>query len=71
MEDWFESHKTLVPVLAGLLLVAACSSPAVTGIKVHIQNSEYLDAITLADSVIAREKPAIPRSGTGAAALSA
>lgn len=45
--------KTLVPVLAGLLLIAACSSPAVTGIKVHIQNSEYLDAIHLADSVIA------------------
>ncbi|HOP26355.1 MAG TPA: tetratricopeptide repeat protein [Candidatus Sabulitectum sp.] len=47
--------KILVPVLvlAGLLMIAACSSPAVTGIKVHIQNGEYQDAIHLADSVIA------------------
>lgn len=35
------------------LVVAACASPAVTGMKVHIQNGEYQDAIHLADSVIA------------------
>lgn len=34
-------------------LAAACSTPAVTGIKVHLQNSEYQEAIYLADSVIA------------------
>lgn len=54
--------KILVPVLAGLLLMAACSSPAVTGIKVHIQNSEYLEAIHLADSVLAgseRDNPEV------------
>lgn len=46
--------KILAPAVIVLLLVAAaCSSPAVTGIKVHIQNSEYQDAIHLADSVIA------------------
>jgi len=45
--------KVLAPAVAVLLLIAACSSPAVTGIKVHIQNSEYQDAIHLADSVIA------------------
>ncbi len=45
--------KILAPAIAVLLLAAACSSPAVTGIKVHIQNSEYQDAIHLADSVIA------------------
>lgn len=45
--------KILVPVLAGLLIIAACSSPAVTGIKVHIQNSEYQEAVHLADSAIA------------------
>lgn len=40
-------------MLAGALVVAACSSPSVTGIKVHIQSGEYLEAIHLADSVIA------------------
>jgi len=45
--------KTLVILTAGLLIVAGCSSPAVTGIKVHIQNGEYQDAVILADSVIA------------------
>ncbi len=35
-----------------MLLAAACSSPAVTGIKVHIQNGEYPEAIHLADSVL-------------------
>ena len=45
--------KACVSVVAVLLIVAGCSSPAVTGIKVHIQNSEYNEAIHLADSVIA------------------
>ncbi len=45
--------KVCVSVVAVLLIVAGCSSPAVTGIKVHIQNSEYNEAIHLADSVIA------------------
>ncbi len=45
--------KIVVTLAAGLLIVAGCSSPAVTGIKVHIQNGEYQDAVALADSVIA------------------
>lgn len=40
-------------ILVLIILMSACSSPAVTGMKVHIQNSEYEDAIHLADSVIA------------------
>jgi tetratricopeptide (TPR) repeat protein len=40
-------------LLAGIAVVAACSSPAVTGMKVHIQNGEYEEAIHVADSVIA------------------
>ncbi|MCK5786841.1 MAG: tetratricopeptide repeat protein [Candidatus Sabulitectum sp.] len=52
--------KILVSVVVGLLVVAACSSPAVTGIKVHIQNSEYQDAIHLADSVIANGEGSNP-----------
>ncbi len=39
-------------VLAALAAVA-CSTPIVTGIKVHMQNGEYQEAIHLADSVIA------------------
>lgn len=45
--------KLMVSVVAGLLVIAGCSSPAVTGIKVHIQNGEYQEAVHLADSVIA------------------
>lgn len=45
--------KVLIPAVALLIMAAACSSPAVTGIKVHIQNSEYQEAIHLADSVLA------------------
>jgi len=40
-------------LIAAGLAVAACASPAVTGIKVHMQNGEYQEAVTLADSVIA------------------
>lgn len=45
-----------VPVIASiisLMTLSACSTPAVTGVKVHIQNGEYLEAIALADSVLA------------------
>lgn len=44
---------TRMALLASALVVAACASPAVTGMRVHIQNGEYQDAIHLADSVIA------------------
>ena len=52
--------KLLVIAVAGLLIIAGCSSPAVTGIKVHIQNSEFLEAIHLADSVIANGEGSNP-----------
>ena len=52
--------KVCVSVVAVLLIVAGCSSPAVTGIKVHIQNSEYNEAIHLADSVIANGEGSNP-----------
>lgn len=52
--------KLLIPVVAGLLVIAACSSPAVTGIKVHIQNGEYQDAVHLADSAIAGSEASNP-----------
>lgn len=42
----------LVAVLAAAL-AGACSTPAVTGMKVHMQNQEYQDVVHLADSVIA------------------
>ncbi len=42
----------VVVVLLGALAVA-CTSPAVTGMKVHMQNGEYEDVIHLADSIIA------------------
>ncbi|MFO7625990.1 MAG: tetratricopeptide repeat protein [Candidatus Fermentibacteraceae bacterium] len=41
-----------VALVASLIAVAGCSSPAITGIKVHIQNGDYERAITLADSVL-------------------
>ncbi len=52
--------KLMVSVVAGLLIIAGCSSPAVTGIKVHIQNGEYQEAIHLADSVIAGSEGSNP-----------
>ena len=52
--------KMIIAVLAGLIIFAACSSPAVTGIKVHIQNGEYQDAIHLADSVLAGAEASNP-----------
>ena len=46
---------TLIAVflLAAVAILTACSSPAVTGMKVHLQNGEYEEAVHLADSVIA------------------
>lgn len=35
-------------------LLTGCSSPAVTGMKVHMQNQEYQEVIHLADSIIAQ-----------------
>jgi tetratricopeptide (TPR) repeat protein len=45
----------LAPALAAglLMLLASCGSPIITGMKVHIQNGEYQDAIDLADQAIA------------------
>jgi len=43
----------LISVIISVVL-AACSSPVVTGMKVHMQNKEYDDIIHLADSVIAK-----------------
>lgn len=42
-----------VMVLGAFLFISGCSSPAITGIKVHIQNGDYQRAIHLADSVLA------------------
>jgi len=57
MEDEMKSSRMInhliVSAFALLIVFAACSSPAVTGMKVHIQNGEYEDTIHLADSVIA------------------
>ena len=40
--------------IAGLvMLLTSCGSPTITGIKVHIQNHEYQDAVDLADEAIA------------------
>jgi superkiller protein 3 len=39
-------------VLLAALAMMACSSATVTGMKVHIQNGEYEEAVALADSVI-------------------
>jgi len=41
-----------IALVASLIALAGCSSPAITGIKVHIQNGDYERAITLADSVL-------------------
>lgn len=40
--------------VAVIAVLAACSSPVVTGMKVHMQSQEYDEIIHLADSVIAR-----------------
>jgi len=43
-----------------LAVLTACSSPAVTGMIVHMQNQEYEETIHLADSVIANGESANP-----------
>jgi len=42
-------------LLAAAAMLVACANPTVTGMKVHIQNGEYEDAVHLADSVIEAE----------------
>ncbi|MBD3369524.1 tetratricopeptide repeat protein [Candidatus Fermentibacteria bacterium] len=42
-----------VGLILSMILIGSCASPALTGMKVHIQNGEYQEAIDLADSVIA------------------
>ncbi len=53
MSKWISNRHVIVAVIALLMTLAACSSPVVTGMKVHMQNQEYEDTIHLADSVIA------------------
>jgi tetratricopeptide (TPR) repeat protein len=51
-----ESHIRRIMItaaVAGAVLLGACSSAAVTGMKVHMQNGEYQDVVHLADSIIA------------------
>ena len=53
MPDFHLNRRILLlAVLSGELL-GACSSAAVTGMKVHMQNQEYDDVIHLPDSIIA------------------
>ncbi len=54
MSGWNLNRKIILAVIALSAMLAACSSPVVTGMKVHMQNQEYDDIIHLADSVIAR-----------------
>ncbi|OPL18994.1 MAG: hypothetical protein AVO35_03450 [Candidatus Aegiribacteria sp. MLS_C] len=46
-------RSLLLMALLSAVLAGACSTPAVTGMKVHMQNQEYQDVVLLADSVIA------------------
>lgn len=54
MSKWISNRYVIVTAIALLMTLAACSSPVVTGMKVHMQNQEYEDIIHLADSVIAQ-----------------
>ncbi len=47
-------RKIIFFTVVAAVLLAACSSPAVTGMKVHMQNQEYDEIIHLADSIIAQ-----------------
>ncbi len=47
------SGRLIAATIITVALLSACSSPAVTGMKVHMQNGEYEETIILADSVIA------------------
>ena len=42
-----------VLILAVISVLASCSSPGLTGMKVHMQNMEYQETVHLADSMIA------------------
>ena len=48
------NRKIILTIIAISAMLAACSSPVVTGMKVHMKNQEYDDIIHLADSVIAQ-----------------
>jgi tetratricopeptide (TPR) repeat protein len=46
-------RKLILLAVASAAILGACSTAAVTGMKVHMQNQEYDDVIHLADSIIA------------------
>jgi len=54
MSRWNLNRKIILTVIVVSTMLAACSSPVVTGMKVHMQNQEYNEIIHLADSVIAQ-----------------
>lgn len=54
MTGWNINRKIILTAVAISAVLSACSSPVITGMKVHMQNREYDDTIHLADSVIAR-----------------
>jgi tetratricopeptide (TPR) repeat protein len=47
------NRKLILVIIVASVLLAACGSPVVTGMKVHMQNQEYDEIVLLADSVIA------------------
>jgi len=53
MSGWNLNRNIILVVIVVSAMLAACSSPVVTGMKVHMQNQEYDEIIHLADSVIA------------------
>ncbi len=53
MPDFDLKRKLMLLAVFSAVLLGACSTPVVTGMKVHMQNQEYSDVIHLADSVIA------------------
>ncbi|MCK4806742.1 MAG: tetratricopeptide repeat protein [Candidatus Aegiribacteria sp.] len=54
MTGWNVNRRVILTAVAITAMIAACSSPVVTGMKVHMQNQEYDEIIYLADSVIAQ-----------------
>lgn len=54
MTVWNFNRKIILTAVAITVMLAACSSPIVTGMKVHMQSQEYDEIVHLADSVIAR-----------------
>lgn len=53
MSKWIKNQHLIVAAIVLLITLAACSSPVVTGMKVHMQNQEFEEMVHLADSVIA------------------